>query len=243
MPCFNAYHALLSVEKSESELLDSLINRVDEHIRVIKPLSPASFTLNNLYDELAVMAIIQALPQSFDDVVRTISILDKFEKASVVQLLRNMDQTHNNLASTTSMITASSASPRLPQKPSSLSTPSYSAPTPSNSQNRGHNRPKCDFCTCSGHVELKCFVKEKLMRLMSQTLSPTAASATIAYQSIAQAIPEVPQSASITSASAYYSAATLNAHISSWIADIGASAHMTFNHHWMHNLMPHLIPI
>jgi hypothetical protein len=35
----NAYHALLSVEKSDSKLLDSLINRADEHIGVIKLLS------------------------------------------------------------------------------------------------------------------------------------------------------------------------------------------------------------
>jgi hypothetical protein len=90
-------------------LLDSLINRVDEHIRVIKSLSPSSFTLDNLYNELVVMAIIWVLPQSFDDIVRTISILDKFEKASVVQSLRNMDQTRNNLASTSSMFAASLA--------------------------------------------------------------------------------------------------------------------------------------
>ena len=68
-PRFNAYHALLSVKKSESKALDSLINRVDEQIRVIKSLSPSSFTLDNLYDELAVMAIIRALPHSFNDVV------------------------------------------------------------------------------------------------------------------------------------------------------------------------------
>src|SRR5438309_10833162 len=76
---FNAYHTLLSVEKSDSETLDSLINRVDEQIRVIKSLSPSSFTLDNLYDELAVMAIIRALPHSFDNVVQTISVLDKFD--------------------------------------------------------------------------------------------------------------------------------------------------------------------
>ena len=101
-PRFNAYNALLSVEKSESEALDSLINRVDEQIRVIKSCSPSSFTLDDLYDELAVMAIIRALPQSFDDVVRTISVLDKFDKQSVVQSLRNMDHTRANLSSTTS---------------------------------------------------------------------------------------------------------------------------------------------
>ena len=86
-PRFNAYHALLSVQKSDSESLDSLINKVDEQIRVIKSLSPSSFTLDNLYDELAVMAIIRALPQSFDDVVCTISVLDKFDKQSVIQSL------------------------------------------------------------------------------------------------------------------------------------------------------------
>ena len=61
-------------------LPEGLINRIDEQIRVIKSLSPTSFSLDNLYDELAVMAIIRVLPHSFDDVVRTISVLDKFDK-------------------------------------------------------------------------------------------------------------------------------------------------------------------
>ena len=74
-PRFNAYHDLLSVETKHSELLEELINRINEQIRVIKSLSLTSFTLDNLYDELAVMAIIRALPHSFDDVVRTISAL------------------------------------------------------------------------------------------------------------------------------------------------------------------------
>ena len=86
-PRFNAYHALLSVQKSESELLDRLINRVDEHIRIIKSLSPSSFTLDNLYDELAVMAIIRALPHSVDNIIHTILVLDKFDKQSVIQSL------------------------------------------------------------------------------------------------------------------------------------------------------------
>jgi hypothetical protein len=70
---------------------------VDEHIRVIKSLSPSSFTLDNLYDELAVMAIIRALPHSFDYIVRTILILDKFDKPSVIQSLQNMDPVLSSL--------------------------------------------------------------------------------------------------------------------------------------------------
>ena len=59
-PRFNAYHTLLSTQLDASESLDSLIIKVDEQITVIKSLSPSSFTLDNLYDELAVMAIIRA---------------------------------------------------------------------------------------------------------------------------------------------------------------------------------------
>ena len=44
------------------------------------------------------MAIIRALPHSFDDVVRTISVLDKFDKPPVIQSLRNMDHTRANLS-------------------------------------------------------------------------------------------------------------------------------------------------
>ena len=214
-PRFNAYHSLLSVEKSDSEPLDSLINRVDEQIRVIKSLSPSSFTLDQLYDELAVMAIIRALPHSFDDVVRTISVLDKFDKPSVIQSLRNMDHTHANLSSTTSAFAASSGAPRRSQNastaPASSSSPSY----PQNSQNRASNRPKCDFCSRLGHIEAKCFLREKLMRQMSLPSSSTAAPASTTPQPTPQAIPDAPQSTYIASASALSSASSPDAHFSS----------------------------
>ena len=55
--------------------------------------------------------------------------------------------------------------------------------------------------------------------------------------------PGAPQSASITSASALLSTASPDAHISSWNANTGTSAHMTFNHHWIHHITLHHIPI
>ena len=41
-PRFNAYHTLLSTQLDAAEFLDSLINKVDEQVRVIKLLSPSS---------------------------------------------------------------------------------------------------------------------------------------------------------------------------------------------------------
>jgi hypothetical protein len=76
------------------------------------------------------------------------------------------------------------------------------------------------------------------------TSSPlTASPASIMPQSATPTVPHAPQSASIASASALISAGTPDVHISSWIADTGASAHMMFNCHWMHNMTPHRIPI
>ena len=200
MPHFNAYHALLSVEKSESEALNSLINRVDEQIRVIKSLSPSSFTLDDLYDKLAVIAIIRALPHSFDNIVHTISILEKFDKQSVVQSLHNMDHTCTKLSSTTSAFAASSAAPRCSQNASPLQ-PSSSSPFSSQkSQNRASNHPKCNFCSHLGHIEAKCFLKEKLMRQIPTLSSTSAAPASTTPQSNSGA----PQFTSIASASALH---------------------------------------
>ena len=184
---------------------------MDEQIRVIKSLSPSSFTLDNLYNKLAVMAIIRALPHSFDDVVHTISVLDKFDKQSVVQLLCNMDHTCANLSSTTSAFAVSSATPRhshnASQPPASSSSPSSSQ----NSQNRASNCPKCNFCSCLGHIEAKCFLKEKLMHQIPSLSSSTA----VPVSTAPQPTPGAPQSASIASVSALLSTASPDAHISS----------------------------
>ena len=244
-PRFNAYHALLSVEKRDSESLEGLINRIDEQIRVIKSLSPTSFTLDNLYDELAVMAIIRALPHSFDDVVRTISVLDKFDKQSVIQSLRNMDQTRSNLSGTSTAFSALPASQRPIPKSSTASSPSATPSFPSTSlqnANKSQNRPKCDFCSRLGHVEAKCFLKEKLMRQISSPSPSTAAIASTMSQASPQLSSDAPQSAFIASASALFSVIQSESH-SSWNADTGASAHMTFNRHWMRHMTPHRIPI
>ena len=145
-----------------------------------------------------------------------------------------MNHTCTNLSSTTSAFTASSAAPRHSRNVSPLQ-PSSSSPSSSQkSQNRASNCAKCNFCSCLGHIEAKCFLKEKLMCQIPSLSSSSAAPASTTLQST----PGAPQSASITSASALLSTASPDAHISSWNADTGASAHMTFNCHWIHYMMP-----
>jgi LTR polyprotein gag-polypeptide-like protein len=204
-PCFNMYHALLSVQKLDSKSLEGLINRVDKHIRIIKSLSLSAFTMDNLYDELAVIAIIRALPHSFGNVICIISVLDKFDKQSVIQMLRNMDQTCSNLSGTSTAFHAAPAIQRASQRPSqvlsmSLS-PSLLSTLFSPIQSKG-SFPKCDFCSCLGHIEAKCFLKEKLMHQIGSLPSSIASPASTSPQASLQSSPSAPQSAHITLVSA-----------------------------------------
>ena len=54
--------------------------------------------------------------------------------------------------------------------------------------------------------------------------------------------PQHPRSANVTTASALSSVIQSQSH-SSWNADTGVSAQMTFNRHWMRHMMPYRIPI
>ena len=191
-------------------------------------LSPSSFTLDNLYDELAVMAIIRVLPHSFDNVVRTISVLGKFDKQSVIQSLRNMDQTRSNLSGTSAAFAASSTPPRscfkAPHKPQS--TPSTSSTSNPSFHPTGH--PIRKLCTTTGLVEAKCFLKQHLLHHIDPPSSPTASPASISSQSPS----DTPQSASAASASALSSSSFQHDSHTSWNADTGTSAHMTCHLHW-----------
>src|SRR5258708_14792430 len=243
-PRFNAFHALLSVQKLDSESLEGLINRVDEHIRIMKSLSPNFFTMDNLYDELAVMAIIRALPHSFDNIIHTISVLDKFDKQSVIQMLRNMDQKNSNLSGTSTAFYAAPASQKVSQRPSQVSSmspsPSLPSTSPSPAQSKG-SCPKCDFCSRLGHIEAKCFLK-KLMHQIGSLPSSTASPASTSPQASPQSSPSAPQSAHIASASALSSITQSESHMS-WNADTGTSAHFTLHRHWMRHMTPYCIPI
>ena len=84
------------------------------------------------------------------------------------------------------------------------------------------------------------------MRQITSQSSTTAAPASTNSQSVSgasQSSQDTSQSASIATASVLSCAASQFDSHTSWNADTGASAHMTFNRHWMRNMMPHRTPI
>src|ERR1700761_6143488 len=108
-----------------------------------------------------------------------------------------MDQTHSNLCGTSSAFSASSAPPRSCSKVSS--TPqSIPSSTPNSQQHSAPGHPKCNFCSCLGHVEAKCFVKDHLMCQHNLPSSSTASPASTSSQTHLNP----PQTASSTSENA-----------------------------------------
>ena len=53
----------------------------------------------------------------------------------------------------------------------------------------------------------------------------------------------IPQTASITATSSFYSSPIQSETYTSWNADTGASSHMTPHRHWLRNYKPHCIEI
>ena len=156
-PRFNAYQDLFSLQKDPSESLDGIINRANEQIRIIKSLTPSSFTLDQLYDELFTMAIIRSLPQDFSQVINTIAVLDDFNKDKVITSLRNLDDTNKQLANV-----LSASSPSFSSSSSNQQKKPNSSPSSSSSKKQQGNRPVCTACDKLGHTEENCWFKKKV---------------------------------------------------------------------------------
>ena len=64
---FITVNNLLSVQKQPDELLSSLIGRVDSYLQALRASHPKEFTLEGLEAELAAMALMRALPDEFSN--------------------------------------------------------------------------------------------------------------------------------------------------------------------------------
>ena len=97
--CFNAYDDLFSIRKSDDESLQSLINRVDESMKLCQSLRPKDFDLKALDKELTSMVLIRALPDEYSHFVSSLLLMDKLDKDTVQQVFRTEEiQRHRRAA-------------------------------------------------------------------------------------------------------------------------------------------------
>ena len=80
---FNAHNYFFSIRKKESELLQTLIVRIDDAMSKMQNLHPANFNLKQLDEELACMIMIQALPEEYTNFTSSILLLGTLSKSAL----------------------------------------------------------------------------------------------------------------------------------------------------------------
>jgi hypothetical protein len=217
---FNAYDDLFSIRKHDGEDLQSLINRVDDAVHRIRDLRSTGFTLDKLDDELASMTLIRALPDDYNAFVSSLLLKDDLDKAMVQNaFVREDNQRRRRQDESPSIGTALAIS---------------SGP--------------CAFCGYNGHTQDVCRqyarAKDDLKKNRNTKGKNKDKAAHIVDAQTQDTVDSVSQvtefagNASALSTSSSPTPPNLN-----WLADTGATSHMTPHRHWVRNYSPLRIPI
>ena len=213
---FNAYSALLSIHKLDTETLPSLITRVEAALQNCKDVADTNMKVDTLYEDLASMALIRALPASYSSFVSTAVLLPDFSYAKVKEAF--ILEEHNRRANEAG--------------------PSFIASVASQQKGRGKQNSLCDFCGAPGHVQSTCFKYTKFKKQAEEERKANAQSRANAKQSASVSVTEF-----AGHASALHSSSPRIHSDSSWLADTGATSHMTPYREWFNTYTQYRIPI
>jgi hypothetical protein len=90
---FNAYDDLFSIRKQDSESLVDVRVRLEKAMQAIQNLHPANFTIEQLdEEELQCMALIHALPDEYHHLSSNLLLVEKLDKAMILQAFRSEEQ-------------------------------------------------------------------------------------------------------------------------------------------------------
>ena len=214
---FNAYDDLFSIRKRDEEDLQSLINRVDDAVHRIRDLRSTGFTLDKLDDELASMTLIRALPDDYNAFVSSLLLKDDLDKSAVQNVFVPEDNQRRR---------------RQDESPSIGTALAVSS-------------GPCAFCGYNGHTQDVCRqyarAKDDLKKLRTtkgKNKDKTANNTQTQDAASVSQVVEFAGNASALSTSSSPTPPNLN-----WLADTGATSHMTPHRHWVRNYSPLCIPI
>ncbi len=214
---FNAYDDLFSIRKREDEDLQSLINRVDDAVHRIRDLRSTGFTLDKLDNELASMTLIRALPDDYNAFVSSLLLRDDLDQIAVQNAFIREDHQRRRRQE------------ESPSIGSALATSSALAII-------------CAFCGYTGHTQDVCRqyarAKDQLKTNRNQKGKKSNSKSPPQDTAAAAQITEFAGNASALSTSSSPTPLNLD-----WLADTGATSHMTPHRHWVRNYSPLRIPI
>ncbi|KIM66588.1 hypothetical protein SCLCIDRAFT_21727 [Scleroderma citrinum Foug A] len=244
---FNAWDDFFSIRKKQDESLTSLIARIEDSMSKIQQLRPKDastpYTIKDLDNELICIAMVRSLGDEYSHFASSLLLFQSLEKdrlkeaflAEELQRMRRPELTSGSEA----VLFASGSNCKCP--------PSVS----------------CSFCEYSNHCIHKC---QNLVKAKSNYLSQKSKhtkkggnSANQASDASSSSQPPAEWSSGSQSASQAMefagNASLCSLDLSSplyplqldadvhWVADTGATAHMTPHRHWMRNYTPKCVPV
>jgi hypothetical protein len=255
---FNAYNNMFSIGKAPGKDLTSVATCAKQALARVQELRPATVThstgasiaygIQHLNDELALMAMLRALPRNkYGDFVSSL-MHTKDLSCKDVEAVFQVKQTKRNTscgplytpAGNTALCTQDTRRSNCPA-------PSGTPTTPGKG---------CAFCKALNHKEASCWAKEcaaDAMRACTKELqeecsknkkgghASCAAAAAAGMSTGAATKPTVTESAARASVCL---AGTHDMHADAhWIADSGATSHMSTQRRWFKTFEPHVVPI
>ena len=103
---FNAYDNLFSIRKQDSESLVDMGVRIEKAMQAIQNLRPLDFTIEQLDEELQCMALVRALPDEYHHLSSTLLLVDKLDKAMILQAFRSEELNRQRNAESVNKATA-----------------------------------------------------------------------------------------------------------------------------------------
>jgi hypothetical protein len=245
---FSAYNELFSITKGANETLPAVALRVEDALARVKELRPAvvrlatgtrDYGIDDLDNKLALMAMLRALPrEEYGDFTSS--------------LIRQKDLTRGDVEAAFQVKQTERDAHRGP-----LLSPSGDAALRANTAGPPRqNKPgvKCGFCTGEGHDEDACFKKDRACKDAQKAVEERRANCDSGKKGRANraatpssSSPAPSEGTKVTELAASASvrlAGSPDTHTDAhWIADTGATSHMSPRRSWFTKLEPLAIPI
>jgi hypothetical protein len=251
--CFSAYNKLFSIVKRPKDTLPAVAVHVKAAIACVKELRPATitvagasvaYTIKHLDDKLVLMAMLCAL------------LRNKYGNF-ILLLMHTPDLTHCTVEATFQVEQTKCSAHHGP-----LVTPAGNIALCMRQD--VHNAPRtpssveCTFCKAAGHTQDQCFARKRAADTAKAKTKErkeerkakchgggNCMAATTALLSLLSfAAPKAPTVKELAASASLCLAGTHNTHADThWIADSGATSHMSTQHHWFKTLEPHVVPI
>jgi hypothetical protein len=244
---FLVYNKLFSITQGADETLPVVASRVEDTLTCVKELRLAivrlatgtcNYGIDDLNNELALMAMLWALPREEYTNFMSLLLRQKDLTHAHVEATFQVEQTERNAHRGLLLSLSGNATLRTVAQPPRQNKPGV----------------KCGFCTGKGHDEDTCYKKDRARKDAQKAVEErhtscnaakacranraAAASPSLPAPSDGAKVTELATSASVCLAGSPDTHA--DAH---WIADTGATSHMSHCRSWFTKLEPNSIPI